>query len=74
MRSATRWLPEIRVTGEPLMVNVGKREDDLLDSISELAKSRDRARRLIEEFVLADSSLWPILSEIDLVLAATVKK
>jgi len=29
-----------------------------------------QARSLIEEFTLADPMLWPILSEIDLVLAA----
>jgi hypothetical protein len=27
-----------------------------------------QARRLIQEFALADTTLWPILSEIDLVL------
>ena len=28
-----------------------------------------QARRVIEEFALADPTLWPILSEIDLILS-----
>lgn len=54
------------------MVDIGKREDRMLEQIHALAQSRDQARRLIEGFVLTDSTLWPILSEIDLVLARTV--
>lgn len=52
------------------MVDVGKREDLMLEKISRLVQANKRARKLIAEFTLADTTLWPILAEIDLTLSA----
>lgn len=51
------------------MVDVGKREDLMLEKIGSLVKANKRARKLIAEFTLADPTLWPVLSEIDLALS-----
>ena len=53
------------------MVDVGKREDRLLDAISTYVRNRDAALGLIEEFCLADPTLWPILREIQLQLTSS---
>ena len=50
------------------MVDPGKREDAMLDLIGVQGAAIARARRLVGEFTKCDPGLWPILSEIDLVL------
>lgn len=55
------------------MANEGKAMDAALDTISVLQRQRKRALKLIDQFVLADSTLWPILSEIQLALKETDK-
>jgi len=52
-------------------MDVRRREDQLLDKISDLTRSRDHALKLIKQFTLADNTLWPVLAEIELTLMRT---
>jgi hypothetical protein len=45
------------------------RRRELVAFARDLLAQRRRARALIREFALADPTLWPILSEIDLALS-----